>query len=161
MCAPAAPGLEDADRFGGERLPIGVQHGGIEVSLQRAPRQLLARKGQIGPPIDADHFTRNLRDRAHQVRCAQREEHARGTRVGEAFHDAYIVRQTEFAIGALVVQTGPTVEELNRVGARGNLHAQIRDRQVGEFLEQQVNDGRIAAQELPEARDILCFRRLR
>ncbi len=88
----AAPALEDAcappRRSSRDRRRARPGPGCLAA---RGPGSRRARRLEIGAPIDADGFGRNLRDRVHEMRCAEREEDARGAGVGERVHDAAVV----------------------------------------------------------------------
>ena len=121
----------------------------VEVALQRRRRRRASRRASSSgvrqsTPITLPPASRCARQ---QVAGAGAEVDLRHVEVGERVEDAPDVRQHVLAVVGLVERADPGVEELQRLGARLDLRAQVVGDDVGEQPGQPVPARGVAVHE--------------
>ena len=119
-----------------ERVRRREQGSRVEVALQRLAAHERSHAVERHAPIDAERLEGQLGERRVEVGSADGDVDARHAERCERLEHARGVRQPEGAVGGLVVQTSPGVEELDDLRARADLFAQVPDAHLGELLEQ-------------------------
>ncbi len=125
MCAPPAPLLQHPGDRCGHAVAGCEQLHRVEVALHRLAGQKSATLGEGKSPVDADGLARQLADDAVEVAGIDGEVGARHAELPERSHQTAVGGERELPVGLGVVQPGPRVEELDRLGAGLDLHGEV------------------------------------